>query len=71
MIRLILTAAVALAAGAALAQNGLGRTSNPQKLEKCRELAKERGFLASGGIGKGQGRAKRAFVSGCMHGTQN
>lgn len=73
MIRLTAPAAVAfaLAASVVQAQQGTGRTPNPQKLEKCRALASERGFSAAGGITKGQGRAKREFVSACMHGKQN
>jgi hypothetical protein len=70
MIRLISIASVALVlvAGAVQAQQGAPR--NPQKLEKCRQLAAERGFSSAGGIMKGQGRAKKEFVRACMQGKQ-
>lgn len=71
MIRLILFASVALVvvAGAVQAQQGTPR--NPQKLEKCKQLAAERGFSSAGGITKGQGRAKKEFVRACMQGKQS
>lgn len=71
MIRLGLFAflSLALAAGAVQAQQGTPR--NPQKLEKCRQLATERGFSSAGGITKGQGRAKKEFVRACMQGKQS
>lgn len=71
MIRLILLASVALVVvgGAVQAQQGAPR--NPEKFERCKQLATERGFSSAGGIGKGQGRAKREFVIACMHGKQS
>lgn len=70
MIRPILFASVALVlVGAVQAQQGAPR--NPQKFERCQQLATERGFSSAGGRTKGQGRAKREFVSACMHGKQS
>jgi len=71
MIRPIIFASVALVlvAGAVQAQQGTPR--DPQKLEKCRQLATERGFSSAGGVMKGQGRAKREFVINCMRGRQS
>ncbi|MET4484154.1 hypothetical protein ACVWZW_001912 [Bradyrhizobium sp. F1.13.4] len=71
MNRVIVFASVALVlvGGAVQAQQGAPR--NPQKLEKCQQLATERGFSSAGGRGKGQGRAKREFVIACMHGKQS
>lgn len=60
---------LALAAGAVQAQQGTPR--NPQKLERCKQLAAERGFSSAGGIAKGQGRAKKEFVRACMQGKQS
>jgi hypothetical protein len=71
MIRPILFASVALVlvGGAVQAQQGAPR--NPQKLERCQQLATERGFSSAGGRAKGQGHAKREFVVACMHGKQS
>jgi hypothetical protein len=68
MFRLILGAALAatITATAVHAQQGMGRMKNPQKWEKCRELARERGFL---GGGKTKGAIKpKDFMRACMHG---
>jgi hypothetical protein len=66
MIRLILAAVLVVAATAALAQQPTG--SREKKLEACRQLARERGFL---GGGRTKGAIKpRDFVRDCMHGKQ-
>ncbi|WP_130584425.1 hypothetical protein [Bradyrhizobium sp. Leo170] len=73
MVRLILivSVALALAAGAGQAQQGAPRKGSPQKLERCKQLATERGFSSAGGQMKGQGRAKKEFVIACMQGKQS
>lgn len=71
MIKPILFASVALVLIGGVVQAQQGAPRNPQKLERCKQLASERGFSSAGGIAKGQGRAKREFVKGCMHGTQS
>jgi hypothetical protein len=71
MTKLILIAFVALVLTAAVGQAQQGALRNPQKWEKCRQLATERGFSSAGGIMKGQGRAKREFVRACMQGKQS
>jgi hypothetical protein len=63
MIRLIVAAALVVAVTASYAQQGGGR--DPQKLEKCRQLATQRGFTS--GPQKGAN-GKRGFVRDCMHG---
>ncbi|MFK4538413.1 hypothetical protein [Bradyrhizobium ottawaense] len=72
MIRSIVLASVALAlaAGAVQAQQGMSRKAFVRGLDSCRQLASERGFSSAGGIMKGQGRAKREFVINCMRGKQ-
>ncbi|MCC8957629.1 hypothetical protein H8B02_30620 [Bradyrhizobium sp. Pear77] len=47
-------------------QNPGQRAPNPQKLEKCKTLARERGFLG-GGMTKG-GIKPRDFIIACMQG---
>jgi hypothetical protein len=64
MIRPIFIAALMIAATGAQAQ----RMPNPQKLETCRQLARERGFKF-GAFNKGAIKPKD-FVRGCMQGTQ-
>lgn len=73
MIRSIFAAVVALALtpAAGQAQQGTPRKGPVRSLESCQRLAAERGFSSAGGIGKGQGRAKREFVKACMRGTQS
>ena len=73
MVRLILVASVALvlAAAAGQAQQGAPRKGSPQNLERCKQLANERGFSDAGGRMKGQGRAKKEFVIACMQGKQS
>lgn len=63
MIRLIVIAAIALAATAAQAQ------PNPQKLQACKQLAIERGFTFGAVHTKGAIKP-RDFVRNCMKGTQ-
>jgi len=72
MIRLISIASLTLAltTGAGQAQQSMPRGGSPQSLERCKQLASERGFSSAGGIMKGQGRAKREFVINCMRGKQ-
>jgi hypothetical protein len=74
MIRLILAAVFAFGATAAQAQQGTGSkgTPNPEKLEKCRQLAKQRGFSSGmeNRMAKGSGNM-REFVVACMHGKQS
>ena len=65
MIRPIFIAALMIAATGAQAQ----RMPNPQKLETCRQLARERGFKFGAGHTKGAIKPKD-FVRGCMQGTQ-
>ena len=68
MIRLILAAALVVTATAAQAQ-GAGGGPDPVKLEKCRQLARERGFLGGGNT---KGAIKpRDFIRDCMHGKQH
>jgi hypothetical protein len=64
MIRLIFAAVLTVAATTAQAQ-----TPNPQKLQKCRDLARERGFLG-GGYSKGAIKP-RDFIIACMQGKQS
>ncbi len=71
MIKLILLASVALVLVAGTVQAQQGAPHNPQKLEKCQQLAAERGFSSAGGRMKGQGRAKKEFVRACMQGKQS
>jgi hypothetical protein len=75
MTRLIIfVATLAMAATVALAQQPTGakRTPNPEKLEKCRQLAKQRGFSSGmeNRMAKGGGNM-RSFVVACMHGKQS
>jgi hypothetical protein len=71
MIRLIFAAALALAATTAQAQQPTGskRTPNPQKLEACKQLAKERGFTFGKGANRGAIKP-RDFIRDCMRGKQ-
>ena len=64
---LFIAAFVLMAPLVASAQQGARKgPPNPQKLEKCRELARERGFL---GGGRTKGAIKpRDFVIACMQG---
>ena len=71
MIRPILFASVALVLVGGAVQAQQGAPGNPQKLEGCKQLATERGFSSAGGMGKGQGRAKKEFVRTCMQGKQS
>jgi hypothetical protein len=69
MTRLILLASLIVGPTAALAQSGTIRTPNPDKLMKCRELARERGFLGGEGR-KGGANRMPSFVRDCMQGKQ-
>jgi len=66
MIRLIVAAALTFVVTAAVAQQG---TPDPAKLEKCKQLAKQRGFN-SGMENKGSN-PMRSFVIACMQGKQS
>ena len=72
MIRLIFAAVLAFAVTAAQAQQGTGSKGrpNPEKLEKCRQLAKQRGFGSGVENAKG-GSNMRSFVIACMQGKQS
>jgi hypothetical protein len=75
MTRLIIfVAALAVATTAALAQQPTGakRAPNPEKLEKCRQLAKQSGFGSGMENRKTKGSGNmRSFVVACMHGKQS
>jgi hypothetical protein len=74
MIRLILAAVFAFGATAAQAQQGSGPkgTPSPEKLEKCQQLAKQRGFSSGMENRKTSGGGNmRSFVVACMHGKQS
>lgn len=71
MLKPISIAFLALTLSAAAVQAQRGALRNPEKWEKCRQLATDRGFSSAGGIMKGQGRAKREFVRACMQGKQS
>jgi hypothetical protein len=72
MIRFIFatTLAVALASAAQAQHTGSKGVGDPAKLEKCRQLAKQRGFN-SGMEGAKTGSNMRSFVIACMQGKQN
>ena len=65
-IGLIIAASIGVATTVAYAQP---RPPNPQKLEACRQLARDRGFTFDMASNKGAVKAKD-FVQGCMRGTQ-
>jgi hypothetical protein len=65
-IGLIIAASISVATTVAYAQQ---RTPNPQRLEACRQLARDRGFTFDMATNKGATKAKH-FVQGCMRGTQ-
>lgn len=71
MMRSILFASVAFVLVGGVVQAQQGKPRNPEKLEKCRQLATDRGFSSASGRAKGQGRAKKEFVRACMHGKQS
>jgi hypothetical protein len=73
MLRLISLGAVALFATAAIAQQGAppkGGASDPAKLAKCQQLARDRGFSSGIENAKG-GNNMRSFVVACMQGKQS
>jgi hypothetical protein len=72
MVRLFLAAVLAVAATAAVAQQGTAPQNGPNqaKLEKCRQLAKQRGFSSGMENAKG-GNNMRSFVIDCMKGKQS
>lgn len=73
MIRLICLFVLAAITTAAYAQQGPGAgagskgPANGQKLEACKQLARQRGFGSSMENAKG-GNGPRAFIAACMHG---
>ena len=71
MIKALLFASIALVLVGGVVHAQQGGPRNPQKFERCQQLASERGFSSAGGRAKGQGRAKREFVIACMQGKQN
>ncbi|OAF05716.1 hypothetical protein AYJ54_02120 [Bradyrhizobium centrolobii] len=72
MLRLISVGTMTFIATAAVAQQGAAQQGqvNQAKLEKCRQLARERGFSSGMENAKG-GNNMRSFVIGCMQGKQN
>lgn len=72
MFRLSIAAALVLGITAAEAQQSTAPKAAPNqaKLEKCRQLAKERGFGSGMENAKG-GNNMRSFVIACMQGKQS
>lgn len=72
MLRAICLGATVLFATAAIAQQGAGPKGqvDQAKLEKCRQLAKSRGFGSGMENAKG-GNNMRSFVIACMQGKQS
>ncbi|MCK1420887.1 hypothetical protein IVB14_24720 [Bradyrhizobium sp. 180] len=72
MVKLIVAVAFIMSVTAAQAQQGTAPKAAPNqaKLEKCRQLAKERGFGSGMENAKG-GNNMRSFVVACMQGKQS